>query len=75
MESGQAVPEFLESFKPADEKVDFDDDSGAEEEEETPAGGETNGDDGWGSGGGDVSAPAPVDAGWGTADNSAGGGW
>ena len=58
MECGQPIPDFLESFKPADEKLDFDDDSGAEEEE---GGGDVGGDS-WGAGGGAVNGAG--DDGW-----------
>jgi len=51
VETGNAVPDFLEQFKPAvDEPIDFDDDSGDEENDALVAD-QTNGDagDAWGA--------------------------
>jgi ATP-dependent RNA helicase DDX3X len=78
VECSQPVPEFLESYKPAGQELDFDDDSGAEEEE--PSGGATG--EAWGAGGdtgsdtgGDAAPAAPAQDAWGSNDGAAGGEW
>lgn len=59
MESGQDVPDFLESYKPGEgEDLVFDDDT---DEEDEAAGGA----DGWGAGGNDTAAATTGDDGWG----------
>ncbi len=50
LENGQAVPDFLEEFKPADGEIKWDDDTDNEGEGEEAAGGGAG--DAWGAGSG-----------------------
>jgi ATP-dependent RNA helicase DDX3X len=66
IETGQKVPDFLESYKPADEVVKFDDDT----DDEAADGEDTNNENG-GTGWGGIpmessndDAEAPVSTGW-----------
>lgn len=69
VENGQAVPDFLDEYKPPEnEELNFDDDSGDEENEPIAvAGGAGGNGDAWGA---DPVVAAPVEDAWGTGDAS-----
>lgn len=67
VENGQAVPDFLDEYKPPEnEELNFDDDSGDEENDPVAvAGGAADGGDAWGA---DPAVAAPVENAWGAGD-------
>ena len=75
LESKQAVPEFLEQYKPEGEDLDFDDDTGSETSENDTSGGNggwgapsSDADHGWGGSSPKVTSPAPWNADTSSAD-------